>query len=73
MLGTKRIFNTFAGVCLYLRPERLAHQNRRAVSGGSLARIDCPCHHRPDRSYWLAYIQALAGYGTMVVIERSGQ
>lgn len=72
MLGAKRIFDQAIGVCLYLRPERLAHQNRRAVSGGSLARTDRPCHHRPAQSYWLAYIQALAGYGTMVGKKRSG-
>lgn len=72
MFGTQRIFNPAPRMCLYFRPQRLAHQNRRAVSGGSLARADRPCHRRPDRPYWLAYIQALAGYGTMVGTERSG-
>lgn len=72
MLGAKRIFNATVGVCLYLRPERLAHQNRCAVSGGGLANAVTPCHSRFYRSHMLAYIQTLAGYGTMVVTERSG-
>lgn len=72
MFGTKRIFDPAPRMRLYLRPERLAHQNCRAVSGGSLARVDRSCHHHLYRPHWLAYIQALAGYGTMVGTERSG-
>lgn len=72
MLGTKRIFNQAAGMRLYLRPQRLAYQDRRVLSCGSLAGPDCPCHHRLYFPHWLAYIQALAGYGTMVGKKRSG-
>lgn len=72
MLGTERILNQTFGVCLYLRPQRLAYQDRCAVSHGSLAGSDCHCHYRFSCPHWLAYIQALAGYGTMVVTERSG-
>ncbi len=72
MLGAKRIFNQTVRVCLYLRPQRLVHQDRRAVPYGSLARADCHCHHRLYFPHWLAYIQALAGYGTMVGKKRSG-
>ncbi len=72
MLGTKRIFNPAAGMRLYLRPQFLAHQDRRAVPYGSLARVGRHCHHHLSCPYWLAYIQALAGYGTMVGKKRSG-
>lgn len=72
MLGTKRIFNQIVRVCLYLRSQRLAYQNRRAVPYGSLASADCPRHHCFYLPRWLAYIQALAGYGTMVGKKRSG-
>lgn len=72
MLGAKRIFNQTFRMCLYLRPQRLAYQNRRMLSVGSLARTDCPCHHCFYRPHWLAYIQTLAGYGTMVGKKRSG-
>ena len=72
MLGTKRILNQITRMRLYLRPQRLAHQDRRAVSYGSLAGSDRPCHHRFSCPHWLAYIQALAGYGTMVGKKRSG-
>ena len=72
MLGTKRILNPSARVRLYLRPQRLAHQDCRAVSYGSLARVGRHCHHHLSCPYWLAYIQALAGYGTMVGKKRSG-
>lgn len=72
MLGAKRIFNPAARMRLYLRPKRLAHQNRRALSGGSLANVVTSCHPQFYRPYMLAYIQALAGYGTMVGKKRSG-
>lgn len=72
MLGAKRILNQTVRMCLYLRPQHLAHQNRRVLSVGSLASADCPCHHCFYRPHWLAYIQALAGYGTMVGKKRSG-
>lgn len=72
MLGAERILNQTVRVCLYLRPQRLAYQDRCAVSGGSLAGADTSCHSRFRRPHLLAYIQALAGYGTMVVTERSG-
>lgn len=72
MFGAKRIFNPAAGMRLYLRPERLAHQSCCAVSGRGLADAVTSYHHRFTRSDWLAYIQALAGYGTMVGTERSG-
>ncbi len=72
MVGAKRIFNPAPGMRLYLRLQRLAHQNRRALPGGSLASTGCPCGSCPDRHDWLACIQTLAGYGTMVVAERSG-
>lgn len=72
MLGAKRIFNQTVRVCLYLRPQRLAHQNRCVLSCGSLAGSDCHCHYRFSCPHWLAYIQALAGYGTMVGKKRSG-
>ena len=72
MLGTKRILNQAAGMRLYLRPQRLAYQNRRVLSFGSLAGLDRHCHHRFSCPHWLAYIQALAGYGTMVGKKRSG-
>ncbi len=72
MLGAKRIFNPAARMRLYLRPQRLAYQDRRAVPYGSLAGSDCHCHYRFSYPHWLAYIQALAGYGTMVGKKRSG-
>ena len=72
MLGAERILNQTFRVCLYLRPQRLAYQDRRAVSGGSLAGADASCHSQFRRPHRLAYIQAVAGYGTMVVTERSG-
>lgn len=72
MLGTERILNQTFRVRLHLRPQRLAHQNRCVLSCGSLADSDCHCHHHLSCPHWLAYIQALAGYGTMVVTERSG-
>ena len=72
MLGTKRILNQITRMRLYLRPQRLAHQDRRAVSYVSLARTGYPRHHCFYRPRWLAYIQALAGYGTMVGKKRSG-
>ncbi len=72
MVGAKRIFNPAPGMRLYLRFQRLAHQNRRALSGGSLASTGLHCDPCPARHGWMAYIQALAGYGTMVVAERSG-
>jgi hypothetical protein len=72
MLGTKRIFNQAAGMRLYLRPQCLAYQDRRAVPYGSLAGPNRPCHHRFSCPHWLACIQALAGYGTMVGKKRSG-
>lgn len=72
MLGTERILNQTFGVCLYLRPQRLAYQDRRVLSGRGLANAVTSYHHRFARNDWLAYIQALAGYGTMVVTERSG-
>ncbi len=72
MLGTKRILNPSARVRLYLRPQRLAHQNRCVLSCGSLAGSDRPRHHCFYRPRWLAHIQALAGYGTMVGKKRSG-
>ena len=72
MLGTKRILNQITRMRLYLRPQRLAHQDRRAVSYVSLARAGYPRHHCFYRPRWLAYIQTLAGYGTMVGKKRSG-
>lgn len=72
MLGTKRIFNQAAGMRLYLRPQRLAYQDCCVLSFGSLARAGYPRHHCFYRPRWLAYIQALAGYGTMVGKKRSG-
>lgn len=72
MLGTKRIFDPSARMRLYLRPQRLAHQNRRALFRGGLAGAGHPCRHRLSCPYLLAYIQALAGYGTMVGKKRSG-
>lgn len=72
MLGTKRILNQITRMRLYLRPQRLAHQDCRAVSYGSLARAGYPRHHCFYRPRWLACIQALAGYGTMVGKKRSG-
>ena len=65
MLGAKRIFDQTVRVRLYLRPQRLAHQD-------CLAGLDRHCHHRFSCPHWLAYIQALAGYGTMVGKKRSG-
>ena len=72
MLGAKRIFNQTIGMCLYLCPQCLAYPDCRMLSVGSLAGTGRSCHHRPARSGWLAYIQALAGYGTMVGKKRSG-
>ena len=72
MLGAKRIFDQTVRVRLYLRPQRRAHQDCRAVSYGSLARAGYPRHHCFYRPRWLAYIQTLAGYGTMVGKKRSG-
>lgn len=72
MLGTKRIFNQAAGMRLYLRPQCLAYPDCRVLSFGSLAGADCPCRHCFFYPYRLAYIQALAGYGTMVGKKRSG-
>ena len=72
MLGTKRILNQITRMRLYLRPQRLAYPDCRVLSFGSLAGPDCPCHHRFSCPHWLAYIQALAGYGTMVGKKRSG-
>lgn len=72
MLGAKRIFDQTVRVRLYLRPQRLAHQNRRVLSIGSLAGTGYPRHHCFYRPRCLAYIQALAGYGTMVGKKRSG-
>lgn len=72
MIGTQRIFDPDPRMRHYLRPQRLAHQDRRALSGGSLAGIGRHCGHCPNRPHWLACIQALAGYGTMVGTERSG-
>lgn len=72
MLGAKRIFNPAARMRLYLRPQRLAYPDCRVLSVGSLAGTDCPCHHCFYRPRWLAHIQALAGYGTMVGKKRSG-
>lgn len=72
MFGAERILDQIFRVCLYLRSQRLAHQVRRTVSGGGLAGVIASCRHCPARGNWLAYIQALAGYGTMVVTERSG-
>lgn len=72
MLGAKRIFNPSVGMRLYLHPELLAHQNRCVLSCGSLAGSDRSRHHCFYRPHWLAYIQALAGYGTMVGKKRSG-
>jgi hypothetical protein len=72
MLGTKRILNQITRMRLYLRPQRLAHQDRRAVSYVSLARAGYPRHHCFYRPRWLACIQTLAGYGTMVGKKRSG-
>ena len=72
MLGTKRILNQITRMRLYLRPQRLAHQDRRAVSYVSLARAGYPRHHCFYRPRWLACIQSLAGYGTMVGKLRSG-
>ncbi len=72
MVGAKRIFNPAPGMRLSLRLQRLAHQNRRALSGGSLASTGCLCNSCPDRHDWLACIQTLAGYRTMVGKKRSG-
>lgn len=72
MLGTERILNQIVRVCLYLRSQRLAYQNCCVLPVGSLAGSDRPRHHCFSCPHWLAYIQALAGYGTMVVTERSG-
>jgi len=72
MVGTQRIFDPSPRMRLPLRPQHMAHQDRRALSGGSLAGAGCHCRHRPAHHYPLAYVQALAGYGTMVGTERSG-
>ena len=72
MLGTKRILNQITRMRLYLRPQRLAYPDCRVLSFGSLAGPDRPCHHRFSCPRWLACIQALAGYGTMVGKKRSG-
>lgn len=71
MLGAKRIFNQTVRVCLYLRPQRLAYPDCRVLPFGSLANVVVSCRPQFYRLYMLAYIQALAGYGTMVA-ERSG-
>ncbi len=72
MVGAKRIFNPAPGMRLSLRLQRLAHQNCRALSDRSLAGTGCHCDSCPDRHDWMACIQTLAGYGTMVGKERSG-
>lgn len=72
MLGTKRILNQITRMRLYLRPQRLAYPDCRVLSFGSLAGPDRPCHHRFSCPHWLACIQALSGYGTMVGKKRSG-
>lgn len=71
MIGTQKFFDPAFGSCNFVRPMRLSHTNRCALAGGRLASVGdlghrCLCCH-----YFLASIQTLAGYRTMVV-ERSG-
>lgn len=71
MCGAQRIIDPDSGRCHYSRFKRLAHQGCCALSGGRLAGAGDSGCHRPCWYHFLAYIQALAEYRTMVV-ERSG-
>lgn len=72
MLGTERILKPNFRRRVDSCSELLADQDRRKVSGRSMDNSATHFHYRFCLYPALAYIQTLAGYGTMVVKKRSG-
>ncbi len=72
MFGTERILKPNFRRCIDSCSEFLADQDCREVSGRGMDNTATYFHHCFCLYVALAYIQTLAGYGTMVIKRRSG-